>query len=269
MRSPLEIVRVLNGGEHARTLLASCPDGALVVVRRFPVGDPAGGREVTLSPRLKELGTLTPGLIAAAPSDAEGSLLVTEYVEATSSPRVSDQVLGSELGKALSLIHALSGAGLRRVPSRPPLGLGPVATAAHHAFPDLARGELVLTHGDFWLGNTLWRGGQLVAVVDWSGAREGPRAVDLAWLRLDLILQGRRAAADAVVAAYEENAGCRVDQLSAWDLQAAAQAEAVVESWSPNYHGIGLTELTPARLRDQLDRWSTSLLEGARGRFPL
>lgn len=45
-------------------------------------------------------------------------------------------------------------------------------------------------------------------------------------------------------------------------LQAAAQADPVVESWLPNYHGIGLVHLTAEQLRQRLDCWSTALLAG-------
>jgi len=37
----------------------------------------------------------------------------------------------------------------------------------------------VLTHHDFWSGNTLWQRGVLTGVVDWAGAAVGPRGFDV------------------------------------------------------------------------------------------
>lgn len=33
-----------------------------------------------------------------------------------------------------------------------------------------------------------------------------------------------------------------------------------METWLPNYHGIGLTHLTAQQPRQRLDRWSAALL---------
>lgn len=262
--SPLTFTAQLTGGEHARTLLAESPTGRRVVVRYFPPGDPAGCREVGLAPSLEPLGSLVPRLLAAETHDDEGSVLVTEYVEGTACPRVDDEVVAKELGAALATIHSVSGVGLRRVPQGPPDGAGPMAAIARDSFPYLTHGDLVLTHYDFWIGNTLWREGHVTAVVDWSGARQGPRAVDLAWLRLDLILQGRKAAADLVVSQYERHSRQHIHDLAAWDLQAVAQAEPDVESWAPNYQGIGLAHLTAECLRARLTQWCETLVTAAK-----
>lgn len=50
------------------------------------------------------------------------------------------------------------------------------------------------------------------------------------------------------------------DDLAVWDIVAAAQAEEVVESWSPNYEGMGRPELTGRVLRARLDEWIARLL---------
>lgn len=173
-------------------------------------------------------------------------------------------MLARELGAAMAHMHAQSSAGLRLVPQGPPAGSSPTCSAAQEAYPHLTLRQPVLLHYDFWVGNTLWRDGHLAAVVDWSGARQGPCAVGVAWLRLDLILQGRDEAAELVVSQYEQHAGRQIDDRAAWDLQAAAQAEPVVESWLTNYHGIGLVHLTAEELRRRLDSWSATLLASRR-----
>ena len=46
--------------------------------------------------------------------------------------------------------------------------------------------EPVLLHGDFWPGNTLWRAGELVAVIDWEDAELGDPLMDLAKARAEI-----------------------------------------------------------------------------------
>ena len=41
-----------------------------------------------------------------------------------------------------------------------------------------------------------------------------------------------------------------------WD---AAQATSVIESWAPNYHGIGRIDLTAQVLRQGMDAWAATL----------
>jgi aminoglycoside phosphotransferase (APT) family kinase protein len=51
-------------------------------------------------------------------------------------------------------------------------------------------------HRDFHPGNTLWDGAALTGVVDWTTASRGPAAVDVAHLRVNLVLDhGHRTAA--------------------------------------------------------------------------
>ena len=49
------------------------------------------------------------------------------------------------------------------------------------------RNPAVLLHGDFWPGNTLWRDGKLVAVIDWEDAALGDPLADLARSRLEVL----------------------------------------------------------------------------------
>jgi hypothetical protein len=60
----------------------------------------------------------------------------------------------------------------------------------------------VFIHRDYHPGNTLWLGGALTAVVDWTSAGFGPREVDLAHMRVNLALSFSIDAADAFLAAY-------------------------------------------------------------------
>jgi len=63
---------------------------------------------------------------------------------------------------------------------------GPAAAIlAAHAHR-LAGQKPVLTHFDFWSGNVLLEHGVITGVVDWSGAAQAPRGLDVSWCRLDL-----------------------------------------------------------------------------------
>jgi aminoglycoside phosphotransferase (APT) family kinase protein len=57
--------------------------------------------------------------------------------------------------------------------------------------------EPVLVHGDYRLGNLIWRGETVVAVLDWEDAAAGDRHYDLAWL-----LMGTRGPDDLVMNAW-------------------------------------------------------------------
>jgi aminoglycoside phosphotransferase (APT) family kinase protein len=74
-------------------------------------------------------------------------------------------------------------------------------------------------HGDYQHFNLLWRRGRLTGIVDWVGAFRGPADVDVAHCRLNLaVLYSADLAAD-FLAAYEAEAGRRIDPY--WDLRSA------------------------------------------------
>jgi len=254
-------VSTLSGGEHARTSVVT--DGnEEYVVRRFPAGDAAVGHETGILSRIQHLAPLVPRLVAAdIGSETDGPLIVTTRLPGGHPGReVPPTALAQQMAAVLVRIHETDGEGLRRAPTSAPTGPGPFAAAARARFNALTDEELVLTHYDYWCGNTLWLGDRLTGVVDWSGARQAPRGQDLAWCRLDLVLMGHVPAAETLLTAYEQHSGCRVENMAEWDLQAAAQAENDVEDWAPNYAGIGLTDLTAVRLRERLSAWGAMQL---------
>ncbi|HEX8498661.1 MAG TPA: aminoglycoside phosphotransferase family protein [Actinomycetales bacterium] len=257
---PLALVRRLTGGEHAQTVL--CSDGVTdLVVRSFPVGDRAVAHEMDVLGRLEALGEQVPRLVAATIGD-DGSrpVIVTTRVAGTHlSLDVDPHEAARGLARGLALVHRLDGTGLRPAGVHPPTGLGPAAQRARDRWDELDRREPVLTHDDYWSGNTLWQGGSLSGIVDWSGARQAPRGVDLAWCRLDLVLLGCPAAARTLLHEYERASGRQIADIIGWDVQAAAHAEDVVESWAANYAGVGRRHLTGRALRERLDRWSHDL----------
>lgn len=257
---PLTLVRELTGGQHARTLLAG-DDAERVVVRMFPRGDDSVARELAVLARLGPLGRLAPAELTHGDLDGHG-VIVTEAVPGgPPSPTLDPVVTGEQLGVALAAIHRLDPTGLPDEDREPTNRAGRLAAVAQEAWRE-ADLDRVLTHGDFWSGNTVWDGDRLTGVVDWSGARSAPRGVDLAWCRQDLVLLGAPEAAERFLAAYEGASGRRVRDVHAWDVVAAARADTYVETWAPNYAGIGRPEIDARLLRERFDAWVDTLIGG-------
>jgi aminoglycoside phosphotransferase (APT) family kinase protein len=79
--------------------------------------------------------------------------------------------------------------------------------------------DIRFSHGDYQHFNFLWQHGRLTGVVDWVVACRGPADVDVGHCRLNLaVLYSAELAAD-FLAAYEAEAGRRVDPY--WDIRCA------------------------------------------------
>lgn len=111
-------------------------------------------------------------------------------------PMLAPTALARGMAEVLARIHLSDGEGLLEARVGAPDTSGPLAAAARTLPEHRSGADPVLTHYDFWCGNTLWSGERMSGVVDWSGARRGR------------------------------------------------------------------PDLTPARLRERLTRWGTTLLEG-------
>ena len=254
----LSFVEALAGGQHAVTAAARVGDEELVV-RLFPVGHDAAIRETAVLDRLAPLGDLVPHLVAHS-TDLHDPVIVTTRVPGSApDPATPLTTIAREMAAALIRIHALDGTGLPPTPQSPPNGDSALAVRAQREWVSLDMTDPVLTHTDFWTGNALWARGRLTGIVDWSGASRGPRGVDLAWCRQDLVLLGSPEAAHILLDEYERLLGRRISDIGAWDVQAAARAHERVETWLPNYHGIGLTDMTAEDLRHRLDTWNARL----------
>ncbi len=80
-----------------------------------------------------------------------------------------------------------------------------------------------LVHVDYWPGNVLWHRGSIAAVIDWEEAAYGDPAIDVAYARMELILNGLNEAADRFTRCYEQAAGRQLKNLPFWELVAAAR----------------------------------------------
>jgi aminoglycoside phosphotransferase (APT) family kinase protein len=75
-------------------------------------------------------------------------------------------------------------------------------------------------HRDYHQGNTLWRGGKLTAIVDWTSASFGPAEVDVAHMRTNLALSFSLEVADEFLDAYRSEAAAPPHD-PWWDLRMA------------------------------------------------
>jgi aminoglycoside phosphotransferase (APT) family kinase protein len=109
----------------------------------------------------------------------------------------------------------------------------------------------VLLHHDYWYGNTLWENGRLTGVIDWTSARLGDAATDVALARCDLAVTLDLRAADELVDRYRALGGS-IRGLLFWDLCWALVTHRWIEEWLVGYHDLGLSDLTLAAARDRI-----------------
>lgn len=262
----------LAGGQHADTWRVDTERPALsVVVRQFPPGDAAAAGEQQVLQLLDGLGGLAPVLMG---SDLRGRwsecpTTLISWLDGRADITPADpEHWATQLGQALATVHAVPGDRLAVLPSvfdrarvAPEALAGPLATRVRSQWSRISGAPEVLTHFDYWSGNVVWRDGALTGIVDWSGAARGPRAYDVGWCRLDLVLLFDERIADVFLAAYEDGIGGAIGDVALWDDWAAARSHDGVETWAPNYAPLGRADLTGRELRRRHARWTARLLE--------
>jgi aminoglycoside phosphotransferase (APT) family kinase protein len=263
----------LAGGTHARTsLIQTANPEREFVLREFPVGDHAVSDETRVLGALDGLGGLAPRLLAANPGrpGEEPWILISRLPGLADINPADPPGFARQLGEALARVHATVGDRLARFPrvldrpgeSRAALH-GPASSLVSARFESLSTEPTVLTHNDFWSGNTVWQDGALTGVVDWTGAALGPRGFDLGWCRLDLYLLFDQHIADRFLESYQAASGHACPDPLLADLWAAARSHISVESWVPNYRDLGRPDLTAPVLRERHAAWTQHLIERA------
>ncbi|HEY1570983.1 MAG TPA: aminoglycoside phosphotransferase family protein [Pseudonocardiaceae bacterium] len=272
-RATIESVRPLAGGTHAAThLLRTANPACELVLRRFPPGDDAAGLEAAVLTVLDGLDGRAPRLIDVDPSGeqvGEPATLITRIAGRSDIIPADPHAAAAELAMALARVHATPPDRLDSFRDGVLAAIhetGPVRSSAptaptllpheHH----LTRAQPVLTHYDYWTGNVLWQGDTVSGVIDWAGAARAPRGFDVSWCRLDLVLLHDHAVADTFLAAYQHAAGEAVPDVHLWDLFALTNSYEAVETWLPNYHSLGRTDLTAADLRERHTGWADHCL---------
>jgi len=229
----------LTGGVSASVVAVAFirPDGERerVVVRRHEAhdwkpGQPGGvALEYVLLARLHELGlpVARPRLLA------DSGALVLDYVEgSTAAPAAGP------MAEVLARIHATEASSLPALPMREDpipellewLPSEPALQAALRSRGSF-HGPARLLHGDFWPGNLVWQGGDIVAVLDWEDAAVGDPLSDLACARVELACAAGEAAAREFTDRYLRRTAVDADRLPVWDLYVSTAALASMDQW--------------------------------------
>ena len=95
------------------------------------------------------------------------------------------------------------------------------------------RNKPALLHGDFWLGNILWRDEKIVGVIDWENVMLGDPVFDLAISRIDLMMGSL--GSDAMcrfTEQYKSKVDADFTYLPYWDLYAALRHASKIHNWA-------------------------------------
>lgn len=136
----------------------------------------------------------------------------------------------------LSFLPRIEDTLARRLHERPAhldesLSEGRIRDALEAGWPIQQRNASTLLHGDYWPGNTLWRDGQLVAVIDWEDAALGDPLADLANTRLELLWSFGEEVMRSFTDQYIALTSVDCANLSYWDLYAALRPASKLSDW--------------------------------------
>ncbi|MEA1902718.1 MAG: phosphotransferase [Actinomycetota bacterium] len=260
--------------------------GTRFILRRYGPwyadrGEDAAARETRALEVLQRSGVPTPAPIWL---DTEGvfqeQTIVTSFVDG--SPDLSPANpfdWADQLAEALGRVHAvrLDAEDLAFFPpgageEEKKIQESPEMVLEHPLGEDLLRrrvelGNLrvqqsaVFSHTDFWPGNTLWKDGSLLAVVDWEAPATGDREMDVAYCSLDIRYLGMDKVADRFIAAYRDTTGEALPNLAHWEAVGLCRPMPDIAIWVPAWVAMG-RKISEAGARERF----TSVLEEFLGR---
>jgi aminoglycoside phosphotransferase (APT) family kinase protein len=117
--------------------------------------------------------------------------------------------------------------------------------------------EEVFSHTDFWPGNTLWKDGELKAVVDWESPSTAVRGIDVAYCSMDIRYLGMDKVADRFIQTYREISGDRLSGLEHAESIALCRPMPDIGIWVPAWNAFGKSITV-----DQARARYTEVLEG-------
>lgn len=123
------------------------------------------------------------------------------------------------------------------------------ATLQAHADVTTAN-PVTLLHGDYWPGNTLWRGGRLVAVIDWEEPKLGDPLQDLSICRLDLWWALGHQAMTDFTDCYLALRPTDTTLLPLWDLRMALRPVRNMDEWAAAYIPLERPDVTVEHMRE-------------------
>jgi aminoglycoside phosphotransferase (APT) family kinase protein len=89
------------------------------------------------------------------------------------------------------------------------------------ALPTMTPTTPVLVHGDYWSGNILWEHGQVTGILDWEDVAWGDPGFDIAYCRMEMLIDGMDEAAASFLNTYETITGTPVVNLGLCELAVA------------------------------------------------
>jgi aminoglycoside phosphotransferase (APT) family kinase protein len=184
-----------------------------------------------------------------------GPYLVIEYVDGEvmidpARAQLPESAVISQLARELARIHdaavplgdlrdltdiaSYAASRIRDRPAVPDESLSEPAVRAQlePIWPPPVVNEPVLLHGDFWPGNTLWRDGTIVAVIDWDNAAAGDPVADVGNARMEICIGYGAAAATEFARQYSAlRPAVDLSTLPHWDLYAALRHAGRMGTW--------------------------------------
>ncbi|MEJ7583660.1 MAG: phosphotransferase [Acidimicrobiales bacterium] len=237
---------------------------------RSDVDTSSMGDEFRLLVRLQAMGLPTP---VPRWLDESGDVLpepysVLDYVDG--SPRFvtpDARATASTFATELAAIHRIDGSrseladlprrtdviaeNLTRARAGPdePLREGLIREVLGRHWPPSEPLRLALLHGDFWPGNVLWAGDDIVAVIDWEEASVGDPLADVGVTRLDLLWVFGETAMATFTDEYLGLGAPRPADLALWDLVAALRPAGALSSWAADWVDLGRPDITRATMQ--------------------
>jgi aminoglycoside phosphotransferase (APT) family kinase protein len=187
----------------------------------------------------------TPNLTPADPHDWARQLAVA-IAQVHSTP------LDSQLRPALDSLHQnlTKWMTLPEPPER--FTKHPLGTDLWHAmrkmWPSIDTSAEHLLHGDYWPGNTIWDGEELLAIVDWENGGIGEPTLDVGYFLADAGYFGIDIE-DTFLEAYEQASDRPIQDLLFWKMVAAGRAMPDVGPWAQGYSELGIRKMTPDEIR--------------------
>ena len=222
-------------------------------------GEDAAAREARALELVQKANIPAPALIwVDSDSLFDEQAIVISYVDGAPDLTPSHPFDWAErLATTLARIHAVTidgddlevfadgvGEDMRKVEEHPELVL------EHPLGEDLLRRRLLLvkhrvdsepvfSHTDYWPGNTLWKGEELVAVIDWESPATADREMDVAYCSLDIRYLGMDKVADRLIDAYREATGEPLTNLAHWEAIGLCRPMPDIAKWVPSWVRMG------------------------------
>ncbi|MFS0553348.1 phosphotransferase family protein [Brevibacillus sp. 179-C9.3 HS] len=132
---------------------------------------------------------------------------------------------------------------------------GLIREVLESVWPLPSSNSATLLHGDFWPGNTMWKEGQLAAVIDWEDAAIGDPLSDLGNARLEILWAfGVGAMNDFTLHYQAAMKTLDYTHLPYWDLCAALRPASNLSYW-------GLEKSTEKTMRERHSQFAMQACE--------